>query len=45
MLAALKQPAATQQDVHEALARHGLELRIKGQGLAIHAKDLADRRP
>jgi hypothetical protein len=45
VLAVLKQPSATWQDVHEALARHGLELRIKGQGLAIHAKDRDDLAP
>jgi hypothetical protein len=40
VLAVLKSPLATWHDVHEALARHGLELRIKGQGLAIYAKGL-----
>ncbi|MBB2984577.1 MAG: TraI/MobA(P) family conjugative relaxase [Paraburkholderia tropica] len=45
VLAALKEPDATWQDVHEALARHGLELRIKGQGLAIYAKDRDDLTP
>lgn len=39
VLALLKESNATWQDVHEALARHGLELRIKGQGLAVYAKD------
>ncbi len=45
VLAVLKQSSATWQDVHEALARHGLELRIKGQGLAIHAKGRDDLVP
>ncbi|AOJ87569.1 hypothetical protein WS87_13255 [Burkholderia sp. MSMB0856] len=45
VLAALKQPGVTWQDVHEALARHGLELRIKGQGLAIVAKGRDDLTP
>ncbi|CAM2194909.1 Relaxase/mobilization nuclease [Paraburkholderia kururiensis] len=45
VLAALKRSDATWQDVHEALARHGLELRVKGQGLAIHAKDRDDLTP
>ena len=39
VLAALKQPTAQWQDLHRALGRHGLELREKGQGFAIHAKD------
>jgi Relaxase/Mobilisation nuclease domain/Large polyvalent protein-associated domain 7 len=38
VLAVLRRSDATWQDVHEALARHGLELRIKGQGLAIYAR-------
>ncbi|MBR8393953.1 relaxase/mobilization nuclease domain-containing protein [Burkholderia cenocepacia] len=45
VLAVLKDASATWQDVHEALAKHGLELRIKGQGLAIHAKDRHDLTP
>ncbi|WP_199543105.1 TraI/MobA(P) family conjugative relaxase [Paraburkholderia kururiensis] len=45
VLAALKRSDATWQDVHEALARHGLELRVKGQGLAIYAKDRDDLTP
>lgn len=38
VLAVLKQPTAQWQDLHRALGRHGLELREKGQGFAIHAK-------
>ena len=38
VLAVLKQPSAQWQDLHRALGRHGLELREKGQGFAIHAK-------
>ncbi|MBN3808154.1 TraI/MobA(P) family conjugative relaxase [Paraburkholderia sp. Ac-20347] len=38
-LAALDAPGAMWQDVHEALARHGLELRLKGRGLAVCVKD------
>ncbi|WP_213297204.1 TraI/MobA(P) family conjugative relaxase [Paraburkholderia sacchari] len=38
VLAQLSQPGVTWQDVHAVLARHGLELRIKGPGLAIYAK-------
>ncbi|HEM7879390.1 relaxase/mobilization nuclease domain-containing protein [Burkholderia contaminans] len=45
VLAALNQPGATWQDVHEALARHGLELRVKGHGLAIYAKARDDLTP
>ncbi|MEK6291020.1 MAG: TraI/MobA(P) family conjugative relaxase [Paraburkholderia tropica] len=45
LLAVLKSPDATWQDVHEALARHGLELRIKGQGLAIYARDRGELMP
>jgi hypothetical protein len=45
LLAVLKQPDATWQDLHEVLARHGLELRIKGQGLAIYAKDRNELTP
>lgn len=37
-LAVLKQPTAQWQDLHRALGRHGLELREKGQGFAIHAR-------
>lgn len=45
VLAVLKDASATWHDVHEALAKHGLELRIKGQGLAIHAKHRDDLTP
>ena len=45
VLAALNQPGATWQDVHEVLARHGLELRVKGQGLAIYVKARDDLTP
>ncbi|RQR38978.1 MULTISPECIES: TraI/MobA(P) family conjugative relaxase [unclassified Burkholderia] len=45
VLAALKKPGVTWQDVHEALARHGLELRIKGQGLVFAAKGRDDLTP
>lgn len=45
VLAALKELDATWQDMHEVLAKHGLELRIKGQGLAIYAKDRDDLIP
>ncbi|WP_421073648.1 TraI/MobA(P) family conjugative relaxase [Paraburkholderia sp. A2WS-5] len=38
VLAELNQPGVTWQDLHEVLARHGLELRPKGQGLAMYAK-------
>jgi hypothetical protein len=38
VLAELNQAGVTWQDVHAVLARHGLELRIKGRGLAIYAK-------
>ncbi|MEX3916206.1 TraI/MobA(P) family conjugative relaxase [Paraburkholderia sp. BR10872] len=38
VLAALSRPGVTWQDLHEALAQHALELRIRGRGLAIHAK-------
>ncbi|WP_321891863.1 TraI/MobA(P) family conjugative relaxase [Paraburkholderia tropica] len=38
-LAALDARGATWQDLHEALARHGLELRLKGRGLAVCGKD------
>ncbi|HKU00274.1 MAG TPA: TraI/MobA(P) family conjugative relaxase [Paraburkholderia sp.] len=38
VLAELTQPGVTWQDLHAVLARHGLELRPKGQGLAIYAK-------
>ncbi|WP_434715361.1 TraI/MobA(P) family conjugative relaxase [Paraburkholderia sp. A3RO-2L] len=38
VLAQLNQPGVTWQDIHAVLARHGLELRIKGPGLAIYAK-------
>lgn len=39
VLAVLKQPTVQWQDLHRAFARHGLELREKGQGFAIHAKE------
>ncbi|HDR9880343.1 TraI/MobA(P) family conjugative relaxase [Burkholderia cenocepacia] len=45
VLAALNQLDATWLDVHEALARHGLELRVKGRGLAIYAKERDDLIP
>ncbi len=45
VLAVMKDASATWQDVHEVLAKHGLELRIKEQGLAIHAKDRDDLTP
>ncbi|WP_343675912.1 TraI/MobA(P) family conjugative relaxase [Paraburkholderia heleia] len=45
VLAVLKESGATWQDVHEALAKHGLELRIRGQGLGIHAKHRDDLTP
>ncbi|EIF28987.1 relaxase/mobilization nuclease [Burkholderia sp. Ch1-1] len=45
VLAVLKDASATWQDVHEALAKHGLELRIKGQGFAIHVKERDDLTP
>jgi hypothetical protein len=37
-LAVLQRPGATWQDLHAALAKYGLELRIKGQGLGVYAK-------
>ena len=45
MLAALKQPDPTWQDLHAVLAQYGLELRIKGQGLGLYAKDRNDLTP
>jgi hypothetical protein len=39
VLALLKRPDVTWQDMHSTLAKHGLELRIKGQGLGVYAKD------
>lgn len=45
VLAELNQPGVTWQDVHAVLARHGLKLRIKGQGLAIYAKGRERRTP
>lgn len=44
-LAALDAPGAMWQDVHEALARHGLELRLKGRGLAVCIKDNRGQTP
>lgn len=43
--ALLKDPRTSWQDLHGALARHGLELREKGQGLAIHDKAHPERTP
>jgi hypothetical protein len=45
VLTVLEKPSATWQDVHETLARHGLELRIKGQGLAVYVKGRDDLTP
>ncbi|WP_343669720.1 TraI/MobA(P) family conjugative relaxase [Paraburkholderia heleia] len=45
VLAALSHPGVTWQDVHEALAQHALELRIRGHGLAIHTKGHETRIP
>ncbi|PYE16569.1 relaxase/mobilization nuclease-like protein [Paraburkholderia silvatlantica] len=45
VLAALSHSGVTWQDVHEALAQHALELRIRGHGLAIHAKGHETRLP
>ncbi len=43
--ALLKDPRTTWQDLHGTLARHGLELREKGQGLAIHDKAHPEQTP
>lgn len=43
--ALLKEPSTTWQDLHGALARHGLELREKGQGLAVYDKVHPGRTP
>lgn len=42
---ALKAPNANWQDLHATLAKHGLELREKGQGLAIYDKADPARTP
>ena len=41
----LKDPRTTWQDLHGALAKHGLEMREKGQGLAIYDKAGKDQTP
>lgn len=38
VLAALKSEGANWSAVHRALAKHGLEIRVKGMGLAIYSK-------
>jgi len=45
ILAALKRPDPTWQDLYAVLAQYGLELRIKGQGLGLYAKDRDDLTP
>lgn len=41
----LKDPRTSWQDLHSALAKHGLELREKGQGLAIYDKANPEQTP
>jgi hypothetical protein len=41
----LKDTSATWQELHGVLAKHGLELREKGQGLAIYDKDNPEQTP
>lgn len=43
--ALLKDPRTTWQELHGGLAKHGLELREKGQGLAIHDKAHPEQTP
>ncbi|VAY89284.1 Relaxase/mobilization nuclease [mine drainage metagenome] len=43
--ALLKDPRTSWQDLHGELAKHGLELREKGQGLAIYDKTHPERTP